>query len=133
MTQQEFEATIQQRREEYNAKRDELKQQAAQARELLKAACDVYAERKKEIDKELSVINAEYHAGNLTLHNLVPKADREKKIKEAGFNIQRCIKHKIEEWEALTKYLNTAETVCQFNIDDFGIHVTLEIPRKAEE
>lgn len=108
MTQAEVDAVMQARKEEYNRKKNEL------------------LELHRKTERELAVLKAEFHAGNIAVE---ARKDRTgDHIKRDAYNLQRVIKKRLQEWK--NEQLDAEQTEVQFEVDKKGIHVTAVIPLK---
>ena len=108
MTQAEVDAVIQARKAEYDSRKKELLE-----------VC-------KKTERELAVLKAEFHAGNIAVE---ARKDRTgDHIKRDAYNLQRVIKKQLQECE--NEQLDAEQAEVQFEIIDDGIYIKSLIPKK---
>lgn len=108
MTQAEVDAVMQARKVEYDRKKKEL------------------LELHKKTERELAVLKAEFHAGNIAVE---ARKDRTgDHIKRDAYNLQRVLKKQLQEWK--NEQLDTEQAEVQFEIIDKGIYIKAFIPLK---
>ena len=108
MTQAEVDAVIQARKAEYDSRKKEL------------------LELHKKTERELAVLKAEFHAGNIAVE---ARKDRTgDHIKRDAYNLQRVLKKQLQEWE--NEQLDAELAEVQFEIIDKGIYIKAFIPLK---
>ena len=108
-----FESIMAKRREEHEAKMREIQ---------LKEA---------ELQKQKNMLKAEFKAGNRALNQLCNHPTAKSiatQRKRNAYNIKRFIGGKLSEWEC--PYLNGAEAVVGFKIEDGKIVLNVEVPFK---
>lgn len=108
MTQAEVDAVMQARKVEYDRKKKEL------------------LELHKKTERELAVLKAEFHAGNIAVE---ARKDRTgDHIKRDAYNLQRVLKKQLQEWK--NEQLDPEQAEVQFEIFDKGIYIKAFIPLK---
>lgn len=120
MKQEDIEKIIQRRKAEY-----------AEKRKALTIGQKELGLNKERVAMHMRVLKAELKAGNRALAESAPKKKPEAKVKLNAYNMQRFFKKHLAEWKR-GDALDLTQVDVQFAIDENGIHITANVPKKRD-